>query len=346
MTNIITRYFGNAANANAAIDELVDRYRVSPRIITLHETSAGLEDTLKAASVKPATAKAIAKKMEKGGAVMQVRAGHRPLSVGRITREVTAQFGASTDAKLMDEVYIHEPELSWYESFRNNPHILSKGIHSRRRNHHMADWPIPLISRRKPFKEMLFEPHARMAAFPLELISQRKPFTGSIFDPHERMANFPIGLISRRKPFTGSIFSRHARMANFPIGLISRRKPFTGTLIGRHTRMANWPFPHLINGKTGTNALIPNGPRMANFPISLLSNRKPFTGSIFSRHARMANFPIGLISQRKPFTGSIISKHGRMADMILPLVISSDTNRSGSRGRLSKMFGIPTILRR
>ena len=64
----------------------------------------------------------------------------------------------------------------------------------------------------------------RMANFPIGLLSRRKPFTGSIFSRHARMASFPIGLLSRRKPFTGSIFPKHARMANFILPLVIKRQ--------------------------------------------------------------------------------------------------------------------------
>lgn len=348
MTKIITRSFETATQAHAVRSELIHRQRFSPRIIELYDAADGLTDHLSAAHVDGNAARAYAKQVDKGGAVVLVRAGHKPLCVAQTTREVTAAMGALDLGNIVEEVEVKDEGVPTNSILRDHPLMLTRVRDPLSTNYYMANWPIPLISRRKPFREMLFEPHARMADWPFGLLSKRKPFTGSIFAKHARMANFPIGLISHRKPFTGSIFARHARMANFPIPLISRRKPFTGTIVGRHTRMASVPFPLLINGKS-ENSLIPGGPRMANFPISLISHRKPFTGSIFGRHARMANFPIGLISHRKPYTGSIVSKHGRMADMFLPLTVkhADDKDGGGAQGfSLSKTFGMPTVIRR
>ena len=63
-----------------------------------------------------------------------------------------------------------------------------------------------------------------MANFPISLLSDRKPFTGSIFGRHARMANFPLPLISKRKPFTGSLIAPHARMADMFLPLTIRRE--------------------------------------------------------------------------------------------------------------------------
>lgn len=344
---LITRYFDNAADARAARFELVKRRRLSPRIITLYDNADGLADALTGASVEAKTAKAYQTKLAKGGAVLMVMAGHKPLSVAQTTRDVTAEMGAADMGALVEEVSVPDPKPSMTSVMTDHPRFLTRDRDPEDDNHHMADWPIPLISRRKPFREMLIEPHGRMADWPFKLLSARKPNTRSIFSRHARMANFPIPLLSKREPFTGSIISKHGRMANFILPLLSKRKPWTGSLIPRHQFMANWPFPHLINGKTGTNALIPGTPYMANFPIPLLSKRKPFTGSAISKHGRMANFPLPLLSKRKPFTGSIFSKHARMADMILPLVINDAKKAEPREGwSLSKMFGIPTLISR
>lgn len=349
MTNIITRYFDSAAKAREVKFELVHRQRFSTRIIDLYDQPKGLVKALTAAHVQEDTAKAYEKRMAKGGAVLLVRAGYRPLAVAKTTRQITAGMGAADMGDLVEEVFVKEDKRPLLSILDNHPHMLLRPRDPDSTNYHMADWPIPLISRRKPFTGSVIKPHAHMANWPIPLISRRKPFTGSIIARHGRMANFPIPLISRRKPYTESIIPRHARMANFPIPLISRRKPFTGSIFPRHQRMATWPFPLLINGKTGTNALMPGGPRMANFPIGLLSDRKPFTGSIIPRHARMANFPIPLISRRKPYTGSVIEPHAHMADFPLPLITRRSETASPSGGKgfsFSKMLGIPTIIRR
>jgi hypothetical protein len=59
-----------------------------------------------------------------------------------------------------------------------------------------------------------------MANFPIPLLSDRKPMDASIIPRHARMANFPIPLISKRKPFTGSVVPRHGRMADAILPLV------------------------------------------------------------------------------------------------------------------------------
>jgi hypothetical protein len=349
MTTLITRFFESEDQARMAERELIYNQNLAPSIVRVFDKADGLAATLTKANVAPETAKAYEKRMANGGAVIMVSAGYKPLGVAKITREVVTKMGAADLGDLNESVFFKDERKRRLSILSEHPFMLTRLRDRTDKTYHMADWPIPLLSKRKPYDEMAISRHGRMANWPIPLISKRKPYTGSIFPRHARMASFPIGLISKRKPFTGSIFPRHARMANWPIPLISRRKPFTKSLIPRHMHMANWPFPHLIDGKTGTNALMPGGPRMANFPIPLLSDRKPFTGSIFSRHAHMANFPIGLISKRKPFTGSAIPRHARMADIILPLVTRrSDTSAQtgGSGFSFSKMIGMPTIKRR
>ena len=343
MTTVITRYFDSAANARLAKEELVNWRSFSLRIIDLYDKPEGLAETLAAEHVEAETARAYEARMANGGAVLLVRAGFKPLSVAKTTRQVTAEMGAADMGGVTEEVYVKDELRPMLSVLDDHPHFMFRPRDPSSTTYYMANWPIPLISRRKPATGSLFARHARMADFLLPLTIRREPYSGSIFPKHARMANFPIPLINRREPFTGSIFPRHARMANFPIPLISRRKPYTGSIIPRHGRMATVPFPLLINGKTGRNALIPDGPRMANFPISLLSSRKPFTGSIFPRHARMANFPIPLISRREPFTGSAFPRHARMANFPIPLVVPRDGENGFS---FSKLLGLPTLSRR
>lgn len=349
MTTVITRYFESAAQARAVKFELIHRRRFSTRIIQMFDSASGLADTLTAADVLPETAQAYEMQMANGGAVLMVRAGFKPLSVAQTTRDVTAEMGAKLLDGVEEEVFVKDPPSRGLSVLDDHPFMLTRARDPDSTNYHMADWPIPLISRRKPAASSL-APHNTYftkLAFPLLIDTPR--YTKSIFPRHARMANFPIPLINRRKPFTGSIFPRHARMANFPIPLISRRKPFTGSLFPRHQRMATVPFPLLINQKTGTNALIPGGPRMANFPIPLTNRRKPFTGSIIPRHARMAKFPIPLLSRRKPITASVIPRHGRMANFPIPLLIKRSNVASsdgGSGFSFSKMLGMRTVIRR
>lgn len=343
MTKVITRYFDSAKQARMVVQELVRQRRFSRKIIDLFETADGLTETLTAAHVHPDTAKAYEKHMASGGAVLLVKAGYKPLGVAGTTREVTADMGAKDLGDLVEEVEVADPPVPSrsLSVLEGAPLILKRQRDPHSTNYHMADWPIPLISRRKPFNEMLFDPHARMADMILPLISRRKPKDNFAFPRHARMANFPIPLISRRKPKDKFAFPRHARMANFPIPLLSKRKPYTKSIIPRHARMATVPFPLLINGKTD-NSLIPGGPRMANFPIPLISKREPADKFAFPRHARMANSPIPLLSSRKPYTKSIVPKHGHMADFGLPLVIKHglDPNTEPSEFSLSKALGI------
>ncbi|WP_299140197.1 PucR family transcriptional regulator [uncultured Tateyamaria sp.] len=348
MTQVITRYFENASQAFVVKRSLeIERFPRSDLEVLTDTDTAG--DALTAAQVDPATVSAYAKKLAGGGAVLVARATYKPLGAAQLTRDMTAQMGAADMGDLVEEVSVKTAPGRSLSVFSDHPHYLTRRLGQMGDTVHMADWPIPLISRRKPVDAFAFPRHARMADFPMGLISRRKPKDKFAFPRHARMARFPIPLLSKRKPWDAFAFPRHARMANFPISLISRRKPFTGTVIGRHTRMANWPFPHLINGKPGTNALVPNGARMANFPISLISRRTPKDKFAFPRHARMANFPIGLTSQRKPFTGSMISRHGRMADLFLPLVIKHGAAKQAEQGQgfsLSRLLGMPTVLRR
>lgn len=352
MTQVITRYFESAVQAGAAKHELVYRRRLPAGIVQIFDRADGLADTLSDAQVEAATIRAYEKKLANGGAVMLVKAGFKPLNVARMTREVMAEMDAVNMGGITEEVYIKDPPGEFASVLKSHPLFLSRTRSKDPTAHYMADFPIPLISRREPTNASIFsDPHGHMANFPIPLVSDRKPFTGSIFsDPHGHMANFPIPLLSSRKPYTKSIIAPHAHMANFPIKLISRRKPFTRSIFKRHARMAGWPIPHLIHQKMNqANALMPGGPRMANFPIPLISKRQPFTKSIFGRHARMASFPIPLLSGRKPYTGSIVGKHARMADKFLPLVVREPSGklRVGEKTySLSKKLGLPTIISR
>jgi hypothetical protein len=365
MTKVITRYFESAEKARAARHELVQRQRFSPRIVQYFATADGLAADLKSAHVDADTADAYQSRVAKGGAVLLVRADYKPLNVARTAREVTAAYGAADMGGMIEEVVVkvdHDPLAS--SLLLDHPLLLSKPRDPQSTTFHMANWPIPLISRRKPMTESVIEPHARMANWPIGLLAPsevrygRFPF-GLLVPGHKFMAKFPFGHIvpghkfMAKFPF-GHIVPGHKFMAKFPFGHIvpghkfMAKFPF-GHLVPDHRRMANWPFPLLINGKTGTNALMPGGPRMANFPIPLISRRKPSNRSIFSRHARMANFPLPLISQRKPYTGSVFPRHARMADMILPLVIrksETTTPDADKRYSLSRMLGMPTVIQR
>jgi len=349
MTTVITRFFDDATQARLAKSELVKRQRFSVRIVDLYDDPATLADSLAKQSVDSDTIQAYEARMANGGAVLLVRAGFKPLGVAQTTRDIARDMGAADMAALEEEVYVEDPPARGLSVLDDQPLMLTRMRDPDSTDYHMADWPIPLISRRKPPSNSVTPPNTYMTEFAFPLLLEREPYTKSIFPRHARMANFPIPLLSKRKPFTGSIFPRHARMANFPIPLISRRKPSNRSIFPRHQRMATVPFPLLINGKTGTNSLIPGGPRMANFPIPLTNRRKPNTASVIPRHARMANFPIPLISRRKPATPSIIPRHARMANFPLPLLIKRTNEAApdgGSGFSFSKMLGMKTISRR
>ena len=349
MTQVITRYFESESKAYSTKRRL--QFERFPRKdLWIFTDPDGLVETLTSENVAKATAEGYAKRLASdGGAVFLAKATYKPLGVAKLTRQVTADMGAADMGGLVEEVYVKDRPGKKDSILTEHPLILSRARDHNPSNYYMADWPIPLISRRKPMDESVFPRHARMANWPIPLLSKRKPSDNFAFSRHARMAAFPIPLLSKRTPSDKFAFPRHARMAAFPIPLLSKRKPSTSSMIGRHARMANWPFPHLINGKTGTNALVPGGKRMANFPISLISKREPMSASIFSKHARMASFPIPLLSKRKPFTGSMVPRHGRMADAFLPLVIKHAESKSASGHSgfsFSRLFGLPTLKRR
>jgi hypothetical protein len=343
MTKVITRYFSSAKRARMARKDLLFIERFPYAILHLIDDADGAADYLKDHDVLPETADLYAEKLGIGGAVLLVRAGFKPLGAAQTFRDVTAALGAEdlgvVEEVVVDDSKLHAPSVDPYHQL-----VMSAPRGPDDTNYYQANWPIPLISRRKPFTHSLVEPHAHMADVFWPLTIRTKPYSWSLFDDHARMANWPIGLISKRKPFDGFAFPRHSRMANFLLPLISRRKPYDKFAFPRHSRMATVPFPLLINGKGGTNAIIPGEPYMANFPIPLLSKRKPYDEFAFPRHSRMANFPFGLISRRKPITASIFPRHAHMANFPIPLVIRN----AGKRGELtvSRLLGIPTLATR
>ena len=347
MTTVITRSFDTASRARSVERELRTA-RFPGNTVQVFVHSNGLVDALTAAHVEPATAAAYEHRVANGGAVVLVAVDHTPLGAAQTAREVMARMGAENLGNLPEEIFVRNKPARKTSVLTGHPRFLLRDKDPVKTNYFMADWPIPLTVRRKPYSDMLFKPHARMADWPVPLVARHKPRDEFAFPRHARMANFPLPLTIRRKPTDNYIFPRHARMANWPIPLTNRRKPYAGAAIGKHTRMANWPFPHLINGKQGTNALMPGGPRMANFPIALLDDRKPADKFAFPRHARMAKLLLPLLSQRKPFTGSMFPRHARMANMLLPLVLKSrpGTSQNGRGSMLSRLLGIPTVLRR
>lgn len=363
MTQVITRYF-ETEEKTRSVRKTLELEGFPRKALRVFTDPKSVVDALTAEHVDPATAKAYADRLKSGGAVLLAKATFKPLGAAKLTRQVTADMGAVDMGDLSQEVYVKDKPGQTDSVLTDHPLFLSrkKGA-PRRKGNYMADWPIPLISRRKPADEFGFPRHARMANWPIGLLlSGSKRYGRFPFDlliPGQKyMAKFPFGhLVSHsrrygRFPF-GLLVPGQKYMAKFPFGHIvpghkyMAKFPF-GHLVPGHRRMANWPFPLLIDGETGTNSLVPNGARMANFPIPLKSDRKPSDKFAFPRHARMASFPISLTSKRKPFTGSAIPRHGRMADAILPLVIKHAESKATAEGTgfsFSKFLNIPTLTR-
>ena len=200
MTKVITRFFDSAAQAHAVKDELLYRRWFPQTIVRVFDDATGLADVLTEADVDAETARAYQTRMARGGGVVMVRAGYKPLGVAQITRDVCAQMGAADLGSLSEETFVKDPPYSGLSVLEDSPLFLTRRRDPTSTTYHMADWPIPLISR-------------------------RKPFTGSLIPRNGHMANWPIPLLSTRKPYTESILARQARMANWPIPLLSTRNP-------------------------------------------------------------------------------------------------------------------------
>ncbi|MEM1066784.1 MAG: PucR family transcriptional regulator, partial [Pseudomonadota bacterium] len=219
MTNIITRYFDSAKQARAAKHELIHRRGLSVRIIDLFDSADGLAETLTDAHVEPETARAYAERVAQGGAVLLVRATYKPLGVAQTTRDVMREMGAANLGPLTEEVYVKDERGAGLSILTDHPHMLTRRRDPDSTTFHMADWPFPLIIRRKPFVASDVPGHRHMTSAFYPLLMDYTPYVKSIFPRHARMANWPIPLLSKRKPYTRSIFPRHARMANWPIPL-------------------------------------------------------------------------------------------------------------------------------
>jgi len=183
MTKVITRLFESPEQALKVRRELVQQERLSVRIVHLYDTADGLSDTLTAAHVDAKTAKTYQERVGAGGAVLMVQAGYRPLAVATTTREVMARMGALDLSPLIEEVEVEDAPETRMSVLSGAPLMLSRERDPYATDFHMADWPIPLISRRKPFTYTVLPPHAKFAGWPLAHISKRKPYTGSIVGP-------------------------------------------------------------------------------------------------------------------------------------------------------------------
>lgn len=94
MTTIITLYLDSADTASAVRYELIYRQRSSYRFLALRDSADGLADRLAASHVEPETARSYEEKMRSGGAVLLVRAGHKPLAVAKKARATVADMCA------------------------------------------------------------------------------------------------------------------------------------------------------------------------------------------------------------------------------------------------------------
>ena len=308
MTQLITRYFESEDKALAVKRSLQFQKFPGTDLMVLTDAK-GLVGKLVAEKVEEATAKAYETKLKKGGAVLVARATYKPLGAAKLTRRET--IGAVDMGDLVEEVYIKDRPGETVKIFNDHPHMLTRRLDSTRRSNYMADWPIPLINRRKPDDNFLFPRHQRMASWPIGLLLPgtvrygRFPFD-YLIPGHKHQADKPIGLLVpggkryARFPFD-LLVPGQKYMAKFPFAHIvpghkhMAKFPF-GHLVPKGMRMANWPFPLLINGKQGTNSLVPGQKYMAKFPFAhLVPGHKyqakfPF-GHIVPGHRYMAKFP-------------------------------------------------------
>ncbi len=104
-------------------------------------------------------------------------------------------MGAADLGRLVEEVFIKDELRPTLHILGDHPHMLTRPRDPSSTTYHMADWPIPLISRRKPLTGSVISRHGHMAGFPVPLIDNRKPYTGSIFPRHARMADFLLPLV-------------------------------------------------------------------------------------------------------------------------------------------------------
>ena len=314
MTTIITRYFENEDNARMAENELIYEQSLSPSIVRVFTSADGLVGKLTDENVLPETAEAYKTRMDNGGAVILVRAGYKPLGVSKITREVVTAMGAADLGDLNEAVFFKDERKRNLKILTEHPYMLTRRRSPDDDTYHMADWPIPLISRRKPYNDMVISRHGRMADKPIGLLLPgttrygRFPFD-FLIPGHKFMAKFPFGHIVPGHKFMAKfpfahIVPGHKFMAKFPFGHIvpghkfMAKFPF-GHIVPGHNRMANWPFPLLINGKQHTNSLVPGHKFMAKFPFA----------HIVPGHKFMAKFPFAHIVPGHKFMAKFPIKH-------------------------------------
>ena len=282
----ITRFFDDPAEANAASRELVQDKKLPRDIVRAFKSADGMVTALTNAGVDPGTAGAYDQRMAQGGAVLLVVADYTPLGVARITRETLAGYNTADMGSHPEEAAAKYARAATLSVLPNSPRMLTRLRDPSDTTYHMANWPIPLITKgRGPRPTPLVSSDDHMASWPIGLSLPRNirfgkfPF-GLLVPGHKFMAKFPFA----------HLIPGHKFQAKFPFG----------HLVPGHRRMANWPFPLLINDTSHSNSLIPGHKYQAKFPFAhLIPGHKyqakfPF-GHIVPRHRFMAKFPFAHI---------------------------------------------------
>ncbi len=254
MTQVITRYFESEDQA-VAVKRTLRFERFPQADLLIFTNPKGLVDKLTAEHVDPAAAKTYAERLNSGGAVLLAKATYKPLGAAKLVRAATAEMGATDMGDLIEEVYVKDRPGQTVTILNDHPLMLTRRKDHSPTGYYMADYPIPLISRRKPADKFLFPRHARMANWPIDLL-----LPGS-----KRYGRFPFGLLVPGNKY----------MAKFPFGHI----------VPGHKFMAKFPFAHLIPGhkymaKFPFGHIVPGHKHMAKFPF----------GHIVPGHKYMANF--------------------------------------------------------
>jgi len=364
MPKVITRFFDDLAELKSVSRELLYEKRFPPHIVRSFDNADSLVASLTSTGVEKETAEAYKKRMANGGAVLLVAADYTPLGVARITRETFAASAAVDIGDLVEEVSVKSAPPAGGRG-RGARSVLTGGplMMTRRRDpesttYHMADWPIPLLTKKLRSPDPVIPRHGRMASWPIGLLvpghkyMANFPF-GHIVPGHKFMAKFPFAHIvpghkyMAKFPF-GHIVPGHKFQAKFPFGHIipghkfQAKFPF-GHIIPGHPRMANWPFPLLINDNSRSNALVPGQKYMAKFPFAhIVPGHKfmakfPFAhivpghkfmakfpfAHIVPGHKFMAKFPFAHIVPGHKFManfpfGHIVPGHKYMANWIFP----------------------------
>ncbi len=344
MAKIITRFFESTEKAKITRHELVEMQRLPPVNVKILSSADDVDAMMGGEAFEKATVQEYKKRLKKGGAVMMVRAGYQPLGVARITRDTMAQMGAADLGDLVEEIQVKdEIQAASDKILPSHPRFFTRLRDPDSDTYHMANWPIPLLSRREPSNLSLFPQHARMASWPMGLLAPstkrygRFPF--GLLVPRQRyMAKFPFAHIvpghrfMAKFPF-GHLVPGHKFMAKFPFAHLvpghrfMAKFPF-GHLVPGHARMARWPFPLLINEEQGTNSLVPGHKFMAKFPFAHLVPGHKFMAKfpfahIVPGHKFMAKFPFDHIVPGHKFMARfpiahIVPGHKYMANFVYP----------------------------